>query len=501
MQAVNVTVANELAALPVLQAAVNAFALAAGAALSVARQMELVIEEIITNIIKFEYLPGQQELIELELCRSGQQLELSIRFKGIPFDIGYLQRCEQVSEEELLSGAVRGIGLHLVRQCIDELEYRNLGKQGQQIRIVRKLGEPHHPAASPSLSGSPAGEPLVPVQAVIRRMLPDEAATVSKLAYFAYNYTYVYDHIYDPELVRSLNREGRMISCVAVDQEQGEIVGHCALVPDQRSGLDELGIAFVNPRYRGSGCLNELTEHLLHEVRSRGSEGVFVMAVTSHPHSQKAAAKHGLRESALLVSRVQPIAIRNLHDQALARESLLFMVRLFKNGQRGRYHVPAQHRDMLALICGHLGIAAEFAATGETAVLPEQGALEQEVDHYQAGHIHIVSYGQDSLARVRAILHGWCLDRLETIYLYLPLTQPATAVLTAHFEELGFFFAGLLPGSNGNDRLLLQYLNNQRYGYGELKAATCFGQQLLEYVRKLDPNNIQEGDHAVRDHC
>ncbi|GEM_PF-2488816 len=43
-----------------------------------------------------------------------------------------------------------------------------------------------------------------PFDISIRRMLPDEAAAVSKLAYFAYNYSYTYGYMYDPEQVRSL---------------------------------------------------------------------------------------------------------------------------------------------------------------------------------------------------------------------------------------------------------------------------------------------------------
>lgn len=487
MQPVRIEVSNELSALTVLQAAVSAYALAAGAELTVARQMELVLEEIITNIIKFEYLPGQLESIVVELSTAGQQLEVTIRFKGIPFDIGYLQRCEQVSLTDILAGEARGIGLHLLQQFCDELQYHNLGKEGQQIRILRRLALPGNGTASAAVPALPDESGTEPVQAVIRRMLPEESATVSKLAYFAYNYTYVYDHIYDPEQVRSLNRDESMISFVAVSRESGDIVGHCALIPDQRSGLDELGVAFVNPRYRGSGCLNELTEHLFGQSSERGSAGVFAVAVTSHPYSQKAAVRHGLRESALLVSRVQPVAMRAIHDRIVARESLLFMVRLFDAAPRGTYFVPDRHREMLEQICTNLGMTADFRASAPAEPLPEQGVLEQCVDHYQAGHIFIQQYGSDSLSQLQRILQGWRLDRLETIYLYLPLQHPATAGLTASFEELGFFFAGLQPGRAGKDLLLLQYLNNQRYDYQKLKAATDFGQRLIDYVRSCDP--------------
>ena len=486
MQQAALVIANELAALPVLQAAVNAFVQAVGAEPGVARQMELVVEELITNIIKFEYLPGQQESIEVDLSTAGQQLEVKIRFKGIPFDIGYLQRCEQVRLEDILEGEARGIGLFLVRQFCDQVQYSNLGKHGQQITILRRLNGSGATTA-PEPIEVPAEMLASRVQLVIRRMLPEESATVSKLAYFAYDYTYVYEHIYDPEQVRSLNSDERLISYVATSQDSQEIIGHCALLPDQRSGLDELGVAFVNPGFRGGGCLNDLSRRLISEAQARGAAGVFVVAVTTHRFSQKAAIKHDLREAALLVSRVQPIEMRAIHEQALARESLLFMVRLFDQPEQGLYHPPLHHRPMLMEICTHLGIAARFADASEAAVLPEQGELEQEVDHYLAGHIHLLRYGRDSLPRVQQILRGWCLDRLETIYLYLPLNQPPTATWTESFEKLGFFFCGLQPGRAGNHLLVLQYLNNQRYDYSALQAATPFGERLIEYVRCCDP--------------
>ncbi|MGE4553731.1 MAG: hypothetical protein AB7D57_11500, partial [Desulfovibrionaceae bacterium] len=94
----------------------------------------------------------------------------------------------------------------------------------------------------------------------------------------------------------------------------------------------------------------------------------------------------------------------------------------------------------------------------------------------------------DTVARVRRLLRQWRLDRLETEYLYLPLLQPATAALCRDFEAMGFFFSGLRPGRQGRDWLALQFLNNQRYDYGPLQAATDFGRELVEYVRQRDPD-------------
>ena len=486
MESLSLTIANELTALSVLQAATTAFIRAVGGEDNLAGQIELVVEEIFTNILKHGYLPGQRERIELALEINGQFLDLTIRFKGIPFDIDYLRQCEQANLEDMLNDGGHGIGLRLIRQFSDQIYYRNLGKEGQEVRILRGLSTKEVLSAQPDFDEKVSEQLSTPFDICIRRMLPAEAVTVSKLAYFAYNYSYVYGHIYDPEQVRSLNEENRLISYVAVHDEKG-IIGHFAISPDDRSDMVEMCAAFVDPRYRGSGCLNALSEHGILEARKRGAEGVFVIAVTTHPYSQKAAIRKGLRETALFVSCVEPVAMRAIREQAVARESFFFMTRLFGEKSRGPYYLPRHHRQMLERIYRHLEMEAVFDDCSGEILLPECGQLELRADNHQAGHIFIHRYGSDTVHQVRTTLRRWQLDRLETIYLYQPLLQPSTAGLCSSFEEMGFFFSGLRQGRRGKDWLVLQCLNNQRYDYRLLKAATPFGQELIDYVRERDP--------------
>lgn len=487
MEPVTFATANDLPAVPVLRAAAGAYVEAAGGGSELARRMELVVEEIVTNIIRYEYAPGQRERIELTLAVRGGALELVVRFKGIPFDIDYLQQCERISLEEMIDSGGRGLGLHLIRQLCGEVRYLNLGRDGQEIRIVRAL-----PSDEGALSG-PVSMPLDTAQARnplpinVRRMLPAEAAAVSKIAYFAYGYSYLYDYIYDPEKVRLRNEDGRMMSFVAVNRDNGEIMGHSALIPDRLSDMFEVAVSFVHPIYRRSGCQSALVTHLVNEVRMRKGEGFCAMIVTSHPYSQKTGVRHGMGEAALFLSREQPLIMRGIKEKAGARESSLYMVNLFDRAPRGPYHVPLHHRGMLEKIYRNLDVPALFATDAGEIPLPERGRLDHESDPYRCGHIFIRGCGADSVEQVRRILRSWCLDRLETIYLCLPLLQPATGGLCARFEDMGFFFGGLRHGRAGEDWLMLQYLNNQRCDYGQLKAATPFGQELIDYVRARDP--------------
>lgn len=487
MEPVTLEIANELSAIPVLRAAAGTYVEAAGCGSEPARQMELVVEEIVSNVIKYEYAPGRRERIELTLTTSGGNLELIIRFKGIPFDVDYLRQCERISLKEMVASDGRGLGLHLIKRLSDEVRYRNLGRDGQEIRILRTLSPGEAAAARPVSAPQveeQAGKPL-PIH--VRRMLPAEAAAVSKLAYFAYGYSYLHDSIYDPEKVRLLNEGGRMMSYVAVKEDTGEIMGHCALVPDKLSDMFEVAVSFVNPVYRRRGCQGAMGKYLEEKVRRRKREGIFAMIVTSHPYTQKTAVAHGYREAALFLSHEQPLVMRGIKETGAARESSIYMVNLFGRASREPYHVPPHHRQIMEKICRNLEVPAVFAADPGEVPLPQSGRLDHEPDPYQCGRIFVRSCGTDSVEQVRRILRSWCLDRLETIYLYLPLLQPPTAALCARFEDMGFFFGGLRHGRAGADWLMLQYLNNQRYDYGQLKTATPFGQELVDYVRARDP--------------
>ena len=62
--------------------------------------------------------------------------------------------------------------------------------------------------------------------------------------------------------------------------------------------------------------------------------------------------------------------------------------------------------------------------------------------------------------------------------------------MTAEFEKMGFFFAGINPGSSGTDLLDLQFLNNVAIDYSRLQFAAETAQQIAEYIRLHDPSRV-----------
>ena len=102
--------------------------------------------------------------------------------------------------------------------------------------------------------------------------------------------------------------------------------------------------------------------------------------------------------------------------------------------------------------------------------------------------IDVNAYGKDVAQVVARTLKRLCAEKLETIYLFLRLADPLTAVMSPEFEKLGFFFTGIMPGASGKNRMGLQYLNYQTINYQSLQAASDLGRELLSYIMSKDPS-------------
>jgi hypothetical protein len=114
--------------------------------------------------------------------------------------------------------------------------------------------------------------------------------------------------------------------------------------------------------------------------------------------------------------------------------------------------------------------------------------IEVLSDNYGCSHIYIRNYGRDVKSVIESTLKSHCVNRVESIYLYLPIESQASAVYCAEFETLNFFFGGIVQAKNNKDFLMLQYLNNQIYPYESLQFCSEFGTELMKYIQSKDPN-------------
>jgi anti-sigma regulatory factor (Ser/Thr protein kinase) len=101
--------------------------------------MRLTIEEIATNIIKYGYAPEQPGPILVICGYADQQLKVTIRDRGQPFDPYDAPPPDLTSD--LATRGVGGLGLFLVIELSDELTYRHDPDSGWNELVILKRAE------------------------------------------------------------------------------------------------------------------------------------------------------------------------------------------------------------------------------------------------------------------------------------------------------------------------------------------------------------------------
>jgi len=488
-QSLKITIKNNSEMIMPVQAALHSYAQLIGFSQKDCMRIELLCEELLSNMIKYDFMPGQTEDIEILAHKSTLGMTINIKSNCIPFNINKITSFENITTEEIFSLNTSGLGVLMVKKLADIVSYNNCGLSGQEIVVEKYLPQ--------ELPQPPSKEDPVSVQAEaisgfkyhLRRLQYDDSPIISQLAYYAYKLSYFYEHIYYPERVWQLNQSDELISVVAVNSENGDIIGHCANIRDKISNMMEMGVAFVNPSYRGGGCLNEMATYLFHDIQERTLDGAFVNAVTTHIYSQKTANLLGFTDSCIFISRGTPMQMNNILMDNDRRESLVFMYKPTSAKYSKIVYVPFRHNEIIRKIYETSCVNVTYLTPKGNLMLNKKDKTEIKTDSLLCSHLFIHEFGTDSLEKTKSITKKACINRIETIYLYLPLNHWHTPEFCQLIEERGFFFAGIRPGKDDNDWLVLQYLNNQKYDYESLKLFSPIGQALLNYIKTQDPNN------------
>ena len=111
---------------------IDEFSVKTGLDESVVFTMNLVVEELFTNMVK--YTSGNTNKILLELKKEENNLIIHLTdFDVNPFDI--TETAEVDTKQSLEERRVGGLGIHLVKQMMDKIEYEYKDRQSKIILI------------------------------------------------------------------------------------------------------------------------------------------------------------------------------------------------------------------------------------------------------------------------------------------------------------------------------------------------------------------------------
>jgi len=128
-------VANETAQLPVLTRFLQEFWSAAALPAEPAQAFELALEETFVNIV-LHGAPAGSARVEVSLHLSGGELALTVEDDGPAFDPLSVPPPDVTARLE--DRPVGGQGIHLVRQVMEEVSYRRLGRRNQ-LRMSKRV--------------------------------------------------------------------------------------------------------------------------------------------------------------------------------------------------------------------------------------------------------------------------------------------------------------------------------------------------------------------------
>jgi GNAT superfamily N-acetyltransferase len=417
-------------------------------------------------------------------------LRLAVREKGIPFGPEQLPRYDPSHAQE----NEQGLGCYLAEKMVDRLEYHNLGRDGLAIELFKRFDAdlaalnlldagPATVHAAPSL--------LAPEDVIIRPFAAADALEISKVAYRTYAYSYN-SFVYHPEQIVEMNRDGRLVSLVAVDPAN-RLVGHIALKrPAGNSRTGEAMALFVQPGHRRLGLALSLNLALKKYALESGLESWYVHAVTRHTLSQGMSERLALHPCGIMLGALSRFEFRQLTGVSEDKVSALVMWGALKPRGVRPIFCPQRHLEKIQEIYRGLGLTCPPGKEGAQPTPPAE--VHAEINEvYNLAELEILGRAEEVEARLKRELRRLTLKKLDVIYAAIDLENSTAPELCVLLESVGFFFSSVVPDAiRGHDALVMQYLNNYAPDYGAITLAADDARQLLAYVRDCDPHGGEE---------
>jgi len=99
------------------------------------KQIQLIIEELFSNIIRFAFMDQKEHFIDIRLSTGEGQIEIELIDDGIPFNpLEY----EMEQSADPVNSESAGMGLPLIRAFCNHIEYHRISEKNHLI-ITKSL--------------------------------------------------------------------------------------------------------------------------------------------------------------------------------------------------------------------------------------------------------------------------------------------------------------------------------------------------------------------------
>jgi GNAT superfamily N-acetyltransferase/anti-sigma regulatory factor (Ser/Thr protein kinase) len=419
--------------------------------------------------------------IEVTISRLPGRVVVRIDDPGVPYELADDAAGDPQAAIEAPSEL-----LGFVRERVDHIDYTYRGRAGNRVELTKRITRRRRPKGDDPATSQPI-DPDQPVE--VRRMVEADAIPFVRNVYRSFGYTYSGDWAYRAEDVDQLLESGALTAWVAVAQD-GAIVGHAAITRDPPGAkLGEGGAAVVDPAFRHHGIAVKLGMAALEWTQQEELFGLYALATTRHPHSQKAVLDLGGRELGLLLDYIPGSTTYHEFDEGSDNRSPVMVMYLGLGPSPAHdVHAPPRHRDVLSRIYDACQLNGGFVEVDED--LEPSGHTRMGVSiqtDRDLAKLDITRVGADFAEAARSQLDQLERGGIVNAYVDLPLSLPETPYACDVLERLGLSFAGVFPRADDSGwRLRLQYLHPEKaINRDEVNVASDFGSDLRDYV--LEP--------------
>ena len=439
-------------------------------------KLELITEEACLNVIEHAFENNEDEYLDVILERKPTKFVIAIEDQGLPWDMKHMGKTGKT-----------GIGILLMKAFADEMRSYNLGRKGKRLEFVKNVPYDSIDIAKDEQISKQTETELAPLDTPleIRLMNLDEGIALARCMYRSYSFSYK-ESVYLPDKVKDLLENGLQVSIVAVT-EDNEIIGHIAMMKEARdSVVGDVGQAVVDPRFRKRNLFKRMKQSLIEYAKEQGMYGLFSEAVSVHSFTQKGNIALGAVETGLMLANVpQRFSFKKIHSHLEKRQTtVIYYIRVKKEPLRTVYP-PMHHWSIINEIYeyGKFNRKIEKITDFKSIEIPESSVVEiQASPDVSIAMISVKKFGKDIESIIKHHLHDLCLNKIECIYLDLPLSEPAVAVYCAALEVFGFFFACVIPELQNGDVLRLQYLNNVQIDPSTAVIVSDFAKKMYNYI-------------------
>jgi anti-sigma regulatory factor (Ser/Thr protein kinase) len=102
-------------------------------------ELNLILEEYVTNLINYGYSDDQEHLISLELELNGPELRIEVLDDAGPFDLTETPENQEI-DKSASERVIGGLGIHFIKTLSDQMNYHS--SEGKNRLVITKKLSP-----------------------------------------------------------------------------------------------------------------------------------------------------------------------------------------------------------------------------------------------------------------------------------------------------------------------------------------------------------------------